>query len=163
MSNPAWASNPPPGKPNLLDEIRNAIRVKHYSVRTEEAYVYWSKRFVLFHGKCHPKYMGKKEIGAFLTYLAVEGKVSASTQNQALNAIVFLYKEVLKQEVGALENVFWAKKPQRLPVVFTREEAKAVLKNLDGSKWIMASLLYGSGLRLMECLQIGRASCRERV
>ncbi len=141
-------------KPNLLDEVRNVIRVKHYSLRTEETYVQWIKRFVLFHNKRHPKYMGGKEISAFLTYLAVEQKVAASTQNQALNAIVFLYKEVLQQEVGVLEGITWAKKPERLPVVLTREEVRRLLSHLEGTKWLMASLLYGSGMRLLECLRL---------
>ncbi|MFH1006279.1 MAG: integron integrase [Candidatus Latescibacterota bacterium] len=141
-------------KPKLLDRVREAIRTRHYSLRTEEAYVGWIKRFILFHHKRHPSEMGEPEINAFLSHLAVAGKVSASTQNQALCAIVFLYKHVLKQELGDLGEVVWAKKPKRLPVVFTGEEVKAVLNQLSGTNWIMAMLLYGSGLRLMECLRL---------
>lgn len=139
-------------KPKILDQVRDAIRVKHYSMRTEEAYVHWIKRFTLFHEKRHPLHMGEPEVSKFLSNLAVEGKVSASTQNQALSAILFLYQEVLKQELGWINNVKRAKKPSHLPVVFTKEEAKAVLLRLEGTKWLMASLLYGAGLRLMECL-----------
>lgn len=139
-------------KPKLLDQVRDAIRVKHYSMRTEEAYVHWIKRFIFFHEKRHPLHMGEPEVSKFLSYLAVEGKVSASTQNQALSALLFLYQEVLKQELGWINNVKRAKKPSHVPVVFTKEEAKAVLLRLEGTKWLMASLLYGAGLRLMECL-----------
>lgn len=122
-----------------------------YSTRTEQAYVDWIRRFILFHGKRHPADMGAPKAEAFLTHLAVQGKVAASTQNQALNAIVFLYRQVLKKDFGWLEGV---QKPVRLPVVFTREEARAVLARLDGIRWMMASLLYGSGLRLMECARL---------
>ncbi|NUO07724.1 MAG: integron integrase [Candidatus Brocadia sp.] len=139
-------------KPKLLDQVRDAIRVKHYSMRTEEAYVYWIKRFIFYHEKRHPLHMGEAEVSKFLSHLAVEEKVSASTQNQALSAILFLYQEVLKQELGWINNVTRAKKPSHLPVVFTKEEAKSVLLRLEGTKWLMASLLYGAGLRLMECL-----------
>jgi integron integrase len=145
---------PSVNKPKLLDQVRNVIRVKHYSIRTEEVYVQWVRRFVLFHNKRHPQDMGEREISEFLTHLATVGKVAASTQNQALNAIVFLYKEVLKQDVGILEGVEWAKKAQHLPVVLTKEEVKKVLCQLKGTKWLMAGLLYGAGLRLMECLRL---------
>ncbi len=120
------------GKPRLLDEVRNVIRRLHYSIRTEHAYVDWIRRFILFHGKRHPAEMRAPEVEAFLTHLAVQGKVASSTQNQALNAIVFLYRQVLQQELGWLEGLERAKKPARLPVVFTREEARAVLAHLDG-------------------------------
>jgi integron integrase len=148
------SNNPPKQQPKLLDRVRAAIRAKHYSHRTEEAYVQWILRFILFHKKRHPAEMGELEINQFLTHLAVNGNVAASTQNQALSAILFLYKEVLKIEIGNIGQVVWAKKPIRRPVVFTREEAKAVLGNLSGVHWLMASLLYGCGLRLMECLQL---------
>ncbi len=138
----------------LLDQVRAAIRTKHYSMKTEEAYVQWIKRFILFHNKRHPKDMGEKEINQFITHLAVKEKVSASTQNQALCAIVFLYKHVLKIELGDFGNVTWAKKPAKLPVVFTREEVTKVLSQLSGTNLIMAMLLYGSGMRLSECLQL---------
>jgi integron integrase len=141
-------------KPRLLDRLREAIRVRHYSIRTEEAYVQWVKRFIFFHNKRHPDEMGRPEIEAFLTNLAVQGKVAASTQNQALNAIVFLYKEVLKREVGQFEKLVWAKRSPRVPVVLTVQEVTALLDQIDGVPALMARLLYGSGLRLMECCQL---------
>ena len=141
-------------KPKLLDQVRYAIRTKHYSIRTEEAYVQWIRRFILFHNIRHPKDMGAKEVGQFLSDLAVTRQVAASTQNQALSAILFLYQEVLRQEIGWLDEVVRAKKPRKLPVVLTQEEVKAVLHGLSGTAWLMASLLYGSGLRLMECLRL---------
>ena len=141
-------------KPKLLGQLRDAIRTKHYSMKTEEAYVHWTKRFILFHNKRHPKEMGENEINQFITHLAVKDKVSASTQNQALCAIVFLYKQVFKIDIGDLGNVVWAKKPNRVPVVFTRSEAQAVLSQLTGMNWLMGMLLYGAGLRLTECLQL---------
>jgi len=116
-----------PQKPKLLDQLRGAIRLRHYSIRTEETYVQWVRRFIFFHGKRHPEGMGPPEVEAFLTHLAVEGKVAASTQNQALNAIVFLYKEVLKHPVGTLGEIVRAKRPARVPVVFAPQEARAVL------------------------------------
>ena len=134
--------------------MRLAIRTRHYSIRTEEVYVQWIRRFILFHHKRHPKEMGANEVSQFLSDLAVNRRVAASTQNQALSAIVFLYQEVLKQEIGWLDDVVRAKKAKKLPVVLTREEVKAVLTTLSGSKWIMANLLYGSGLRLMECIRL---------
>ncbi len=139
---------------NLLDQVRRLIRVKHYSIRTEEAYVNWIKRFILFHGKRHPVEMGGAEVSRFLSHLAVEEKVSASTQNQALSAILFLYRDLLKRDFGWLDDVERAKKPTRLPVVLSKEEAKAILVRLEGVKWLMANLLYGSGLRLMECIRL---------
>ena len=141
-------------KPKLLDQVRAAIRTRHYSIRTEESYVNWVKKFILFHNKRHPKEMGEKEINEFLTHLAVNRKVAASTQNQALCAIIFLYKHVLKIDIGDLGEMVWAKKPKNLPVVFTVEEADAVLKKLSGTYQLMARMLYGSGLRLLECLRL---------
>lgn len=141
-------------RPKLLDQVRNIIRTKHYSIRTEEAYVNWAKNFILFHNKRHPKEMGKKEINQFLTHLAVKRNVAASTQNQALSAILFLYREVIKKEIGWLGDITRAKKPRKLPVVFSREEVNMILTELEGRKWLMASLLYGAGLRLMECLRL---------
>lgn len=141
-------------KPKLLDQVRQVIRTKHYSIRTEQAYVQWIKRFILFHGKRHPQEMGAAEVQQFLSDLAVQKRVAASTQNQALSALLFLYQEVLPQEIGWMENVIWAHKPKKLPVVLTREEVKAILGGLSGTAWMMASLLYGSGLRLMECLRL---------
>jgi integron integrase len=141
-------------KLKLLDQVRYAIRAKHYSFRTEEIYIQWIRRFILFHNKRHPKDMGAKEVGQFLSDLAVTHHVAASTQNQALSAILFLYQAVLRQEIGWLNEVVRAKKPRKLPVVLTQEEAKAVLNGLSGIPWLMASLLYGSGLRLMECIRL---------
>ena len=143
-----------PPKPKLLDRVRDAIRTRHYSYRTEEAYVGWIRRFILFHNKRHPAEMGKAEIKQFLTALAVERNVAASTQNQALAAILFLHKEVLECDPGWLDDVVRAKRPRRLPVVLTRPEVEALLTVLDGVAWIMATLLYGSGLRLRECLRL---------
>jgi integrase len=138
--------------PKLLEQVRDLIRLKHYSLRTEAAYLHWIKEYITFHKKRHPAEMGNPEVSQFLTHLAVNRKVAASTQNQALSALLFLYSQVLQQPFDWLEDVQRAKKPSKLPVVFTKEEARAVLRHLDGSKWLMASLLYGSGLRLMECL-----------
>jgi len=145
--------HPPPQQPKLLDQVRNALRRKHYSLRTEQAYVHWIRRFIIHHHKRHPVEMGEQEINEFLSYLAVQEHVAASTQNQALCAIIFLYKQVLKIEIGDLELV-WAKKPKKIPVVFTRKEVKAAFEQLSGVNWIMANLLYGSGLRLIECLRL---------
>src|SRR5437867_325843 len=138
-------------KRTLLDQVREAIRMRHYSLRTEEAYVHWIKRFILFHGKRHPREMGEQEVSHFLSALAVKAHVSASTQNQALCALLFLYRHVLDQNLGWLDDVVRAKRPQRLPVVLARQEVKELLGALDGVHWLMASLLYGAGLRLMEC------------
>lgn len=140
--------------PRLLDQLKEALRSRHYSRRTEETYCHWVKRFIYFHNIRHPAEMAEPEINAFLTHLAVKEKVSASTQNQALSALLFLYRHVLGREVGHLGDVIRARKPTRLPVVMTREEVKAVLANLTGDKWLMASLMYGAGLRLMECLRL---------
>ena len=138
----------------LLDQVRDVIRKRHYSIRTEEAYVQWIKRFILFHGKRHPKDMGEKEIAAYVSYLASHGKVASSTQNQALNAIIFLYKQVLKIEIGDLGRMERAKKPERLPVVLSKNEVKEVLAGLSGQFRLMGQLLYGCGLRLMECVRL---------
>ncbi len=128
--------------------------MRHYSIRTEQAYTDWIKRFILFHHKKHPREMGGAEVEQFLTHLAVEGRVAASTQNQALSALLFLYKEVLKMELPWLEDMKRAKKPQRLPVVLTVEEVKRVLARMDGQHGLMADLLYGAGLRLLECVRL---------
>jgi len=138
----------------LLDCMRDEIRVRHYSIRTEDAYLLWARQFILFHGNRHPAEMGGPEIAAFLTHLAVNREVAASTQNQALSALLFLYKAVLDKPLGDVAGVTPARRPSRLPVVFTRDEVRAVLARLDGEKGLMASLLYGSGLRLMECLRL---------
>ena len=141
-------------KPKLMDRLCEALRSRHYSRRTEETYCHWVKRFIFFHKVRHPAEMAEPEINAFLTHLAVKEKVSASTQNQALSALLFLYRHVIGREVGDLGKVIRARKPTRLPVVMTRDEVKAVLANLTGDKWLMASLMYGAGLRLMECLEL---------
>ncbi len=140
--------------PKLLDQVRGRIRVKHYSIRTETQYVQWIKRFILFNSKRHPIEMGATEVEAFLSHLAVEGKVSASTQNQALSALLFLYKEVLLIDLPWLDNVVRAKRPQRLPCVLTRTEVRSVLTRMSGNYGLMANLLYGTGMRLMECVRI---------
>jgi integron integrase len=144
----------PPGKPKLLDQVRDVIRRKHYSFRTEQIYLGWIRRFILFHGKRHPGDMAEAEVTDFLTSLARDGNVAASTQNQALSALLFLYKEVLKQEIGWLDGVERAKRPVRLPVVLTRDEVRKIFAHLHGTHRLMAGLLYGSGLRLMECVRL---------
>ena len=144
------ASSPP----KLLDQVVARLRVKHYSLRTEKTYVDWIKRYIWFHGKRHPQEMGASDVEAFLSHLAVERAVSASTQNQAKSAILFLYKQVLQIELPWLDNVTQAKTPKRLPVVMTRDEVQAVLARMDGSVWLVSSLLYGSGLRILECLRL---------
>ena len=147
-------SAPEPQKPKLLDQVREAIRVRHYSPKTEDSYVHWIKRFIFFHNKRHPAEMAEPEIARFLSNLATEARVSGSTQNQALNALLFLYHQVLGKEIGYVNGVVRAKKAPRLPVVLTRQEVKSILGILDRSDWLMVMLLYGAGLRLMECLQL---------
>lgn len=142
------------GSPRLLDQVRELIRIRHYSIRTEQAYVQWIRRYILFHHKRHPRELGADEVTAFLSYLAVRRNVAASTQNQALNAILFLYRDVLKCTLPWLEDVQRAKKPQRLPVVLTRDEVRAMLAQMQGTAWLMAALIYGGGLRLTECLRL---------
>ncbi len=138
----------------LLDQVRDKIRKKHYSIRTEQAYVEWIKRFTIFHGKRHPKDMGEKEISQYLSHLASDLKVASSTQNQALCALVFLYKQVLGVELGDFGAMDRAKKPERLPTVMSRHEVACVLNCMSGTHQVMAKLLYGCGLRLMECLRL---------
>lgn len=138
----------------FLEQVRDAIRTRHYSIRTEQAYLDWTRRFILFHHKRHPRDMGESEVCAFLTHLAVDRNVAASTQNQALNALVFTYKVVLQRPLGEIVGAVRAKKPQRLPVVLTQTEVKQVLGELNGHHWLACCLLYGSGLRLMECVRL---------
>lgn len=140
--------------PRLLDQVREKLRLKHYSLRTEQAYVDWIKRYILFHGKRHPLEMGAKEVEAFLTYLAVKRNVSASTQNQAKFALLYLYREVLEIELPWLDKVTQANAPKRLPVVLTVSEVQSVLAELSGTHALIASLLYGGGLRLMEAVRL---------
>ena len=138
----------------FLNKVREAIRVRHYSIRTEQCYVDWIKRFIYFHGKRHPSEMGEPEVAAFLSHLAVKRDVAPSTQNQALNALVFLYKAVLDRPLGEFNGVVRAKKAQKLPVVLTQPEVRSVLSQLEVPYWLCACLMYGSGLRLMECLRL---------
>jgi len=143
-----------PAKPRLLDQVRDVIRCKHYSIRTEQSYVDWIKRYIYFHDKKHPEAMNEAHISSFLTYLAVQRKVASSTQNQALCALLFLYRDVLQKDLGNFDNLVRAKMPAKLPVVFTRDEIRSILLQLEGPAWIMGQLLYGAGLRLMECVRL---------
>ncbi|MDZ4348065.1 MAG: integron integrase [Xanthomonadaceae bacterium] len=145
------AGRPPP---RLLDQVRARIRRLGMAKRTEEAYVGWVRRFILANGKRHPRELGKREVEGFLTDLAVRGRVAASTQTQALSALLFLYREVLGVELPWMEDIRRAKRPERVPVVLSRDEARALLAELSGVNWLMASLLYGGGLRLLECLRL---------
>jgi len=144
-----------PPKPRLLDRVRAALRARHYSRRTEEAYVAWIKRYIFFfHAKRHPAEMGAEEVTRFLSSLAVDGQVAASTQNQALSALLFLYRDVLEVNLPWLDGIVRAKRPQRLPVVLTRDEVRAVLQRLEGVPRLMACLLYGAGLQVLECCRL---------
>ena len=138
----------------LLDQVRLVIRKKHYSIRTEQAYVEWIRRFILYNGKKHPKDMGEKEISQFISHLATEKKVASSTQNQALNAIVFLYKQVLQKDLGSFGQMERGKRPEKLPTVLSKDEVARVLAMIPEKYQIMAKLLYGCGLRLMECVRL---------
>ena len=149
--NAGGASRPPR---RLLEQLSDRIRVKHYSIRTEQAYSDWVRRFILFHGKRHPREMGAKEVEAFLTHLAVAGRVSASTQNQAKSALLFLYKEVLETELPWLDEVESAKATKRLPVVLTPAEVQRLLAPIEGTVGLILRLLYGTGMRIMECLRL---------
>jgi len=137
-----------------MDEVRARLRLKHYSLRTERAYLGWIRRFILATGKRHPRTLGGEEVEGFLSTLAVQGRVSASTQNQALSALLFLYKEVLGIDLPWMEGIVRAKRPQRVPTVLSRDEVQRLLAQLDGRAWLLASLLYGTGMRLMECLRL---------
>ena len=138
----------------LIDEIRNVARMRHLSLRTEQAYVQWIRRFILFHGKRHPRDMGEDDIRQFISHLAVERGITASTQTVALSALLFLYRDVLKRELPYISQIERARKPKRVPVVFTRAEVQRILRCLEGANWLAAALLYGSGLRLMECMRL---------
>ena len=146
------AASPP--APRLLDRVSLTIRAKHYSRRTEEAYVYWIRKYILFHKKRHPKDLDASAITAFLGWLAVEQSVSASTQNQAFSAVAFLYKDVLHLDLGTIEHVPRARESVHVPVVMSVDEVRRVLGHLAGVPWLVASLLYGAGLRLQECLEL---------
>ncbi len=149
-STPAAQTQPP----KLLDRVRHMCRLLHYSIRTEDAYHDWIKRYILFHNKRHPIDMGAAEINQFLTHLAVEGQVSASTQNQAFSALLFLYKSVLQVDPGLIAGVVRAKRSKSLPVVLTRQEVRQVIAKLEGTYRLIGQLMYGSGLRLLECLRL---------
>jgi site-specific recombinase XerD len=142
-------------KTKLLDQMRITLRLRHMSLHTEKAYVNWARRFILFHNKQHPKELGAEDIRAFLSHLAIHEHVAASTQNVALNALLFLYRHVLHLEFPTLEHVERAKRPRRMPTVLTRAEVAAIQAQLKGMNHLMASLLYGAGLRLMECRASG--------
>ncbi|MGE3579024.1 MAG: integron integrase [Vicinamibacterales bacterium] len=143
-----------PAPPKLLDQVRRAIRLRHYSRRTEEAYTYWIRRFILHHGKRHPRELGRDHVASFLAWLAVSERVSASTQNQALSALLFLYREVVRAELGDLPDIPRARQPDRVPVVLGRDEVIQLLRQLEGVEWLIAAMLYGGGLRLQECLSL---------
>ncbi len=149
-------TNPPPStkQKKLLDQVRDALRTKHYSYRTEQTYIEWIKRFILFHGKRHPKDMGAQEVQAYITYLATERNIASSTQNQALSAIAFLYKHVLQKDLALAMDLVRPSRPERVPTVLSHQEAMAVLDKMTGVTQLMAKLLYGSGLRITECLRL---------
>ena len=149
---PLPTTEPPP--PKLLDQVRTKVRLKHYSIRTETQYVNWVKRFIVFHGKRHPKDLGAAEVEAFLSHLAVDGNVAASTQNQALSALLFLYRDVLGVDLPWMSEMIRAKRPTRLPVVLTQREVTLVLDRMSGVHGLMARLLYGTGMRLMEVVRL---------
>ncbi|OOG61648.1 integrase [Rhodanobacter sp. B04] len=143
-----------PRVPRLFDEVRRHMRLKHYSLRTEKVYLAWMRRFILANNKRHPREMGAVEVECFLSSLAVEGDVAASTQNQALSALLFLYRQVLGMELPWMDSMVRAKRPQRLPTVLSVEDTRRLLGAMDGRPWLLASLLYGTGMRLMECLRL---------
>ena len=154
MTNPTLVQRNTPSAPKLLDRVRATMRLNRYSPRTEQAYVDWIKRFIRFHGVRHPQEMGPDEVKAFLSHLATQMNVAASTQNQAFSALLFLYQEVLKERLPWIDDIVRAKRPAKLPVVFTQAEARAVLSKMLGTPRLMAHLLYGSGLRVMECVRL---------
>jgi len=154
MSEESSAGRSGSAAPRLLDRVHEAIRRKYFSRRTEQAYVHWIRRFIFFHGKRHPRELGEAEVTAFLNDLSVARGVAAGTQNQALSALLFLYKEVLGRELAWLDGLVRARRPPRLPVVLTRAEAERLLAQVTGTRWLLASLMYGSGLRVMECLRL---------
>jgi integron integrase len=141
-------------KSPFLQQVINQVRVRHYSRRTEETYIHWIKRFIYYHKKRHPKDMRERDVARFLTHLAVEGNVAASTQNVALNALVFMYRHVLEQPLVDIEGIVRAKRPQRLPVVLNRQEVAQILNSLKGQQWLIGCLQYGSGLRLIESVRL---------
>ncbi len=148
------SSRDTPSRPKLLDRVKMRMRVRQYSPRTEKAYVGWIRRFILFHGRRHPGEMGEREVTEFLTHLATERRVAASTQNQALSALLFLYVEVLDRNLGEIDSIPHARRPVRVPVVLSRFEVAAILTRMQGPRWLAATLLYGAGLRVIECLRL---------
>jgi integron integrase len=154
MPNSTLAQRNAPRAPKLLDRVRETMRASRYSPRTEAAYVDWIKRYIRFHGIRHPQEMGAEEVKAFLSHLATQMNVAASTQNQAFSALLFLYQEVLKKRLPWIDNIVRASRPKKVPVVFTQEEARQVLSRMTGTPRLMAHLLYGSGLRVMECVRL---------
>lgn len=152
--NDSNAANEVPNKPRLLDEVRNRLRLKHYSLRTEKAYLYWIRRYIHANGRRHPRELDGAAVERFLSRLATEHDVAPSTQNQALSALLFLYREVLGIRLPWMESVVRAKRQRRLPVVLSKGETAALLRHLSGREAVMAGLLYGSGLRLMECVRL---------
>ena len=141
-------------KSPFLEEVRDVMRVQHYAIRTEQAYLEWIKRFILFHGKRHPDEMGESEIGVFLTHLVVDRNVASATQGQALNALIFLYRKVLNRPMGEIPGIVRSRKKVKIPVVLTQTEVASLLSKLEGVHWLTGCLLYGSGLRLMECIRL---------
>ena len=154
IANKACAAPPPAGKPRLLDEVRRAIRLNHCSRRTEKTCVFWIRQFILQQGKRHPKDMGARELSDYLSWLATDRNVAAATQNQALSEMLFMYKQVLGIELPWMDDMVRAKRPVRLPTVLNEAEVRALLAQMRGGAWLMASLLYGAGLRQHECLQL---------
>ena len=148
------ASELPSREPRLMNEVRRKLRLRHYSLRTEQAYSGWIRRFIFANGKRHPRQMGGPEVERFLSTLATDGDVAAGTQNQALSALLFLYRDVLGIELPWMENVVRAKRPRRVPTVLSTDETRRLLGAMDGRAWLLASLLYGTGMRLMECLRL---------
>ena len=140
--------------PRLLDQVRDRLRVKHYSMRTEATYLQWIRRFILFHNKKHPREMGGPQVEAFLSHLATDARVAASTQNQALSALLFLYREVLQIDLPWMDDVVRAKRPKHVPVVLTQNDVRALLTQLEGTRWLVIGLLYSSGMRLLEGLRL---------
>jgi len=138
----------------LLDQLRREIRVRHYSIRTEQAYVDWCRRYIVFHNKRHPREMGAAEINQFLSHLATDANVAASTQNQALCGILFLYRHVLKMDPGDLGEVIWAKRPKRLPTILTATEVHSIMSHLFGLHRLMVETLYGTGMRILELFRL---------
>jgi site-specific recombinase XerD len=139
---------------SFLISVQKEIRVRHYTIKTEQAYLGWIKWFILFHNKCHPKKMGKSEVKQFLNYLAVERKVASSTQNQALNSLVFMYRHVLSQPIENMVGLVFAKRKVNIPTVLSKNEIRCILSQLSGIHWLLISLLYGSGLRVMESVRL---------